>query len=130
MDALGSVSWAAGFFLATAMMSWTLCAGVSARRMGSSHSPNRRPAEARAPVTSGHRNARQTHVDEEKLVIRRPPRQRRHEGGVSGLLRQQDQLARIAIIEQHPGPLIQHVGVDAVGFEELDAALPQLALRR
>src|ERR1700722_1278458 len=36
-------------------------------------------------------------------------------------------VARIGIVEKLPGPLVEHVGVDAVGLQERDAALPARA---
>jgi len=33
-------------------------------------------------------------------------------------------VTRIGVVEELPRPLVEHVGVDAVGLEEGDAALP------
>src|SRR5262249_26538847 len=48
--------------------------------------------------------------------------------GRSGLLAAQDQLARVGIIEQRPGALVEHVGIDALGLEQRHAAFPDAAL--
>ena len=37
-------------------------------------------------------------------------------------------IARIGIVEKLPGALVEHVGVDAVGLQKRDAALPARAL--
>src|SRR5262249_28172511 len=40
------------------------------------------------------------------------------------LLEAQGELARIGVVEQHPGALVEHVGIDAFGLEQRDAAFP------
>src|SRR5262245_37190303 len=42
----------------------------------------------------------------------------------SGLLEPQGEVARIGVVEKHPGALVEHVGIDAFGLEQQDAALP------
>src|SRR5712691_2851160 len=46
----------------------------------------------------------------------------------SGLLEPQRQLAGVDVVEQRPGALVEHVGVEAVRFQQRDAPLPAGAL--
>jgi hypothetical protein len=46
----------------------------------------------------------------------------------SAVLDYDGDIMRIGVVEEKPRPLVQHVGVDPVGLEQRDAALPTLAL--
>ena len=47
---------------------------------------------------------------------------------MSGFLLDQDQVARVDIVEQRARPLVEHVGIEPLGLEQRDPALPQVAL--
>src|SRR5262245_31665758 len=51
------------------------------------------------------------------------------EVGRSGPLTDKDWIARVGEVEQRARPLVQHVGIEAVGLEQADPPLPLRALR-